>query len=33
MQNYREHNIMINMIGEQRPSAEQPSILYNDTNY
>ncbi len=33
MQNYREHNMMINIIGEQRPSTEQPSAIYNDANY
>ena len=33
MQNYREHNMMINTIGEQRPSTEQSSALYNDANY
>ena len=33
MKNYKEHNIMINVIGEQRPSTEQSSVLYNNTNY
>ena len=33
MQNYREHNMMINTIGEQCPSTEQSSSLYNDANY
>lgn len=33
MQNYREHNMMINTIGEQRPSTEQQSALYNDAIY
>ena len=33
MQNYREYNMMINAIGEQRPSNEQPSNLYNDATY
>ena len=33
MQNYREHNAMINTNGEQRPSIEQPSALYNNVNY
>ena len=33
MQNYREHNMVINTIGAQRPSNEQPSELYNDANY
>lgn len=33
MQNYRKHNMMINTIGEQRPSNVQPSALYNDATY
>ena len=33
MQNYREHNMMINTIGAQCPSTEQPSALYNDANF
>lgn len=33
MQNYREHNMMINIIGEQCPSTEQSSALNNDANY
>ena len=33
MQNYKEHSMMINTIGAQRPSTEQPSALYNDVNF